>query len=69
MRLSRLFCEKCKEETIHMSVVCCHCKTRFIVSALMPRLSDTTGCSIIDVRRRRGGRKAKLNPRRALSGA
>lgn len=52
-----------------MSVVCCHCKTRFIVSALMPRLSDTTGCSIIDVRRRRGGRKAKLNPRRALSGA
>lgn len=69
MRLSRLQCQKCREETIHVGVVCVHCGTRFLVGALLPRLSDTTGSTVIEARRKRGGRSSKLNPRRALNPA
>ena len=69
MRLSRLHCLNCREETIHVGFECCRCHTMFVVAAMVPRLSDISGQSVTDERRKRGGRSSKLNPRRALSNA
>lgn len=61
--LSVLFCVCCAEETLHKYGVCIHCQTPTM--ALIPRLADY-GYQAMDERRKSGGRKSKLNPRRKV---
>lgn len=66
MRISRLWCHTCQDETLHASVKCVRCGTAFVVAALVPRLADTFGSSRHN-QRCKGGKSSKLNPRRAVT--
>lgn len=62
MRLTRLYCGICREETIHASFSCIHCGTPFPLSSLVPRLADYM--DHMNSCRAKGGKASKMRPRK-----
>lgn len=64
MRLSRCPCPHCREDTLHVGYTCNQCKADNTPACMRPQLRDYDGYSM-HKSRTNGGKKAKLNPRRA----